>query len=101
MYQLIYLDSAGRDLEEILQYIAQKSGRVETAVLFVEKLMAQCENIASLPGKYGIARSELRSDIRSISFQSYVIFFRYVGSRLEVVNVVHGNRDLILLFEEG
>ena len=42
----------------------------------------------------GRARPELRPDIRSFAFGSYVIFFRYKGQVFEVVNVLEGHRDI-------
>lgn len=46
----------------------------------------------------GRARKELGPDLRSQSHKSYVIFFRYLGDVLEVVNVIEGHRDLPALF---
>ena len=51
----------------------------------------------------GRARPELHLDIRSTSFKSYLIFFRYLLSEtdrnvIEVVNVVESHRDLIAYF---
>jgi toxin ParE1/3/4 len=48
----------------------------------------------------GWARPELRSDIRSVAFKGYVIFFRYVGDRFEVVNILEGHRDILAHFDE-
>ena len=42
----------------------------------------------------GRARRELRSDIRSFPYKGYVIFFRDVADRFEVVNIVEGRRDM-------
>jgi hypothetical protein len=36
--------------------------------------------------------------IRSSAFKGYVIFFRYVGDRFEVVNIIEGHRDINELF---
>jgi toxin ParE1/3/4 len=64
------------------------------------------EHLATLTGLLGRARPELRSDIRSTPFKSYLIFFRYLPSEsdrdiLEVVNVVESHRDLIAYFGDG
>jgi plasmid stabilization system protein ParE len=46
----------------------------------------------------GRARPELRWDLRSHPHKAYVIFFRYVGDVLEVVNVLEGHRDIDAFF---
>ena len=46
----------------------------------------------------GRPRAELRPDLRSHPYKSYVIFFRYVGDMFEVVNVLEGHRDIIGYF---
>jgi toxin ParE1/3/4 len=46
------------------------------------------------------ARNELRGGFRSSPYKSYVIFFRYVGDALEIVNVIEGHRDIAALFAE-
>ena len=50
--------------------------------------------LASLPGTLGRPRPALRPDIRSFPFKGYVIFFRYEGDAMEVVNVLEGHRDV-------
>ncbi len=32
--------------------------------------------------------------LRGIAFEAYVIFFRYAGDVLEIVNVLEGHRDI-------
>jgi hypothetical protein len=56
----------------------------------VDALRQQCRRLASLPGTLGHPRPELRPDIRSFAFKNYVIFFRYEGDTLEVVNILEG-----------
>ena len=40
----------------------------------------------------------MRADIRSFAYKGYVIFFRYVDGVFEVVNIVHGRRDIDAMF---
>jgi toxin ParE1/3/4 len=39
-------------------------------------------------------------DIRSVAHKSYVIFFRCVDERVEVVNILEGHRDIITHFDD-
>ena len=61
---------------------------------------AKCEELARAPIMMGRPRPELRSDLRSHPFEAYVIFFRYVGDVLEVVNVLEGHRDIEAFFDD-
>ena len=100
MWRLQFTDDADRDLVDIALYIASESQSRELASAFVERLRAKCRQLASLPATLGTARPELCDDIRSTPCQGYVIFFRYRDDVLEVVNVLHGSRDVVSHFEE-
>jgi toxin ParE1/3/4 len=91
---LRYLAGAIADLEAIYLYIREEGGSAESANSFIARLRKQCRKLASLPGKMGRARPELRADIRSQAFRNYVIFFRYADGVLEIVNILEGHRDI-------
>jgi len=47
----------------------------------------------------GRLRPELRTDLRSHPFESYLIFFRYLnGGILEIVNILEGHRDIAAFY---
>jgi len=98
--RLVYLASARRDLLAILEYITRESGSLAVGRRFTEELRGQCTKLAALPGTLGRTRLELRQDIRSFAFGSYVIFFRYDGDRFEVVNIIEGHRDIVAYYED-
>jgi toxin ParE1/3/4 len=98
--RLVYLASVRSDLLGILNYVAEESGSVAVAQGFIGQLRGRCRDIASKPGTLGRARPELRPDIRSIAHKGYVIFFRYVEDRLEVVNILEGHHDMDAYFSE-
>jgi len=93
-----FLASVRTDLLDILTYTAQESASVAVAETLVRKLRTKCHKLAGSPGTMGRARPELRSDIRSFPYLGYVIFFRYVGERFEVVNILEGHRDIDAYF---
>lgn len=102
MRQLHFTNDADRNLVEIAVYIATESSSRDVAVAFIERLRAKCRQLASLPATAGTARPELRTDIRSTPCQGYVIFFRYrVDDVLEIVNILHGSRDIDSYFDEN
>jgi plasmid stabilization system protein ParE len=97
--RLTFTDAATDNLLDIAVYIATESGSRTVAVNFTNRLRDKCRQLASLPATLGTARPELRADIRSTPCLGYVIFFRYQADALEVVNVLHGQRDIVRYFE--
>jgi len=98
--RLRYSASARADLELIATYIAEKSGSRAIAERFTGELRRKCADLAAAPIRMGRARNELRPGLRSHPYKLYVIFFRYVGDVLEIVNVIEGHRDIAALFGE-
>ena len=100
---LLYLARAGRDLEEIFDYIADASGSPVTARRFVAAIEAHCQKLARLPGAVGRPRPELGEDVRSSAFGGYVVFFRYLSAdRIEIVAILSASRDVApISFREG
>jgi plasmid stabilization system protein ParE len=90
----VFLASVEADLLEIFTYIAETSDSVAIAENFVGELCDRCASLARLPGTLGRARPELRPDIRSLPYKSYVIFFRYADDRVEIVDILEGHRDI-------
>lgn len=101
MPQLRYSDDARDDLEDIAGYIYRQSAGREVARSFIRQLHAQCEKLASYRGTLGVARPELRSDLRFIPFGNYSIFFRYCGDALEIVAILESHRDPARYFQQG
>lgn len=99
MRRLIFLPTAEQDLGDIYQEIAIGSSSLIIADSFIAKLRRRCDRIASLPGTLGTARPELRPELRSVSEQGYVIFFRYAPERVEIVRIVEGHRDVATQFD--
>jgi toxin ParE1/3/4 len=98
MRQLHYTDEADRNLVEIAVFIATESSSRDVAEDFVERLRSKCRLLASLPATLGTARPELLPDIRSMPYHNYVIYFRYLGDRVEIVNILSASRDADALF---
>jgi len=98
--QATFLASVRADFLTILTYIADASGSVSIGEAFVRKLRAKCHALAAIDGMIGRARPELGADIRSFPHRSYVIFFRYVADRFEVVSILEGHRDIESYFGE-
>lgn len=95
------LPEALRDAEEIFGYLAKQS--IKTARRFNEAIADTIDSIAADPhlGIRWNARNARLTDLRwrkVESFSSYLIFYRMVEDRLEIVRILHGSRDLARLF---
>ena len=100
MPRLRFTAAARDDLIEITLYVAELSGSRGVTKAFRKQLRLKCEQLASLPGTMGRDRSDLAAGLRSTAFKSYVIFYRYVDSALEVVNILEGHRDIDAFYRE-
>ncbi len=96
MSQLRISPRAISDLIEIWSYIADDS--VANADAFIDKLYETIQLLARQPGS-GRHREELAPGIQSFPFGRYIIFYRAVGSAIEIVRVLHGARDIENIFE--
>jgi toxin ParE1/3/4 len=82
---MLFLASVERDLRAIFIYIAEASDSISVGREFVRQLRDHCHKLASLPGTIGRER--------------YVIFFRPMDDRFEVVDILEGHRDVVAFFE--
>ena len=95
---LVYLDSALADLLSILEHITRETGSINLARATTDRIQARCSRLAALPGTLGRPRDELGPGIRSFAVKNHVIFFRYTQATLEIINILHGHRDIISHF---
>ena len=97
--ELYLTQPALQDIEGIADYIASQSG-LEQGERFLSKLDAKLAKIAQFP-KLGRLREEILPELRSVSMDSYLIFYTVMESRVEILRVVSGYRDLTALFSDS
>ena len=98
MASVTFSPKSRQDLLDIGDYIA-KDGRAN-ARRFVGKLMEQCERISHAPLAY-TGREDLAPGLRMAPMGRYVIFFRLLGDVVRIERVLHGARDLLVMFGQG
>lgn len=86
---------AQTDVDQAHNYIALDNR--SAAIRWVQRTKEQFKFLAKNPGA-GEAQDELRPGLRSYSYGSYVIYFRVRGEVLEIVRVIHGRRDVRMIF---
>ena len=88
---------ASRDLNEIADYFAEHS--VEAGEHFFRAFNLKCQQLISFPNS-GKSYAAIRSELRGLSLDGYVIFYRILDNGIEILRVVSGRRNFPSLFDE-
>lgn len=91
MSRALITPEAADDLTDIAYFIAQ--GNPDRVRTFTREIVAHCHRISNTPYA-GRDRPELGPDVRSIPHGQYVIFYRPIEARTEILHILHGARDL-------
>ena len=93
--RLIVAREARQDMLAIWEFIAADSPQAADSItqLFEREFLAIHEH----PG-IGPSRDELQPGLRSLPVGSYLIFYRVMKDRVQVLRVIHGARDLAAVF---
>jgi len=91
---------AKADIFEIWDYVASKGG-VDAADRVAAAIDAEISKIAEMPGA-GHFREDIVADkrIRFSNVYSYLIAYRWELRPIQIIAVVHGQRDLPAFFQE-
>lgn len=95
MSRVSFTPAARLDVREIYDHIAE--GNPARADAFVGELEARCNLLGSSP-EMGRLRSELAPGLRSFPVGNYVIFYRPRARGVLIVRILHGARDITVLF---
>ena len=95
MAPVTFSPKSRQDLLDIGDYIAQDSRC--NARRFVAKLIEQCQRIRRASLAY-VSREDLAPGLRMAALGSYVIFFRVLDGTVRIERVLHGARNLPMLF---
>lgn len=95
MKRAIFSPAAEADLEAIYDYIA--ADNLAAATKLVARLEALATRLAETSGM-GRARADLLPDLRSFPLGSYVLFYRSTENGIEIARVLHGARDVTIIF---
>jgi plasmid stabilization system protein ParE len=88
---VVITSPAEADLQSIGDWIAEDNP--VRALTFVQELRRRCETLIDAPrGHARVPRYE-HLEIRRRVYRDYLIFYRIVGDRIEVLHVLHGSRD--------
>lgn len=91
MSRVVFTRLAQHDLDGIFDYIAEH--RPNTALNVLSRIREVCEKLLQFP-ELGQRRSEFAGNYRSFPVQRWIIFYRVVGSDVEIYRVLDGSRDI-------
>lgn len=90
--KLIISPKAEPDLSSIGDFIAQNNPA--RAACFVRELQLQCRGLLLFPEAYRL-RPELGSNIGSMPYQQYVVFYQVNDKSVRIVCILNAARDVL------
>lgn len=100
--KITYRQKALEDIAEIVQYLAMENPN--SAKLFRKALEETIEVIAAMP-EIGSQRHFKHPDLANVrfvpikQFEKHLVFFQVCDNNLHIIRIVHGARDLPVLFQ--
>jgi len=89
---------ASRDLNAITDYFA--ANNLDAGERFFREFNRKCQQLVAFPNS-GKSYAQIRPDLRGLSFEGYIIFYRVLNDGIEILRVVSGRRNFPSLFEES
>jgi len=90
---------AESELDSIWIYVARESGSTDTATRVVERITERFWLLARYPYMGRRRDDDLRSGLRSLPADDYIIIHRIVEEDVVLIlHIAHGSRDLVALF---
>jgi toxin ParE1/3/4 len=83
------------DLDAIAEYIAKDNPA--RALTFLREIGKKIDRVGKSPLTYQL-RPEIGEGARVAALGNYLILFRVVAEKVRIERVVHGSRDLTVLF---
>lgn len=97
--RVVLTEVAKADLIEIGEFIRPHNST--RAATFVEELLDRCDSLADAPYAYPLVSRYERHGIRRYVHRDYLIFYRVLEDRVEVIHILQGARDYEALLLSG
>lgn len=89
---------ATQDLNAIADYFA--ANNLDAGERFFNEFNRKCQQLVAFPNS-GKSYAQIRPDLRGLSLEGYIIFYRLLNDGIEILRVVSGRRNLPSVFEES
>lgn len=91
--RVVFSSTADQQLADLFSWIEETSGFADQADEFVSSIIDHCEILARFP-HIGIARDDMRPDLRTINFQRRVtIAYSVEGATVRILGIFYVGRD--------
>ena len=88
---------ASRDLSEIADYF--ESINLEAGERFFLEFDRKCKQLIAFPNS-GKSYSKIKADLRGLSFEGYIIFYRILEDGVEILRVLNARRNFPDFFQD-
>lgn len=85
--ELIWVETAAEDLEQIQNYIAEDN--IDAAINFTEAIFEEVENIPLQPYRGRKIPEILKDEYRELLFRRYRIMYRINGTTIFILAIIH------------
>lgn len=96
-YKVIWSYEAATDLEALAEYIARNS--TFYAAAFVQKILDTSHSLNEFPERGRIVPELSNPAIRELFVKEYRLIYNIEESRVVILGLIHGKRDLKTLWE--
>ena len=84
--------AAEEDLAQIFDYTELEFG-LGQAIQYLSEMEKEFYQLRDNPA-LGRERKEIRAGLRSVPYQSHIIFYRILDNQIRLVRILHASRDL-------
>lgn len=96
--RVVWSVTAREDARNVWRYHAHVAS-VEVADRLYSELISMVARIAENPRLWRV-RNEIAANLRGAVVRPYAIFFREYGSRIQIVRIIHGRRNIPAFFRK-
>ena len=97
MYEVIYLPTARKQLEDIVDYLASELNAPDAALDFIDEVDAAAKSLAEMPYRHPIyhTRFAVLEEVRWMPVKSYNVFYKVFEEEktVEIRRVLHQLQD--------
>lgn len=97
MYEVIYLPTARKQLEDIVDYIAFELNAPDAALDFISEVDAAAKSLAEMPYRHPVYHTAfaLLEEVRWLPVKNYLIFYKVFEEEklVEIRRVLHQLQD--------
>jgi toxin ParE1/3/4 len=97
--KVVVTNEAKADLLDIGEFI--RTHNPSRAITFVNELLDRCTALADMPRAYPLVPRYECHGIRRCVHRNYLIFYRVIEDRVEVIHILHGARNYEALLFPG